>query len=175
MKSILLLRHAKSDWDADYVGDHQRPLAERGKKGSVKVGRFLARTEQVPELVLCSTALRTRETLERAMDAGEWTDVDVKYDNAIYHAGLDQMLSCLRTIPDHVNIAMIVGHEPTTSLLAGQLVGGASISFPTASIGRIDLNIEHWKSCRSGVGTLMWHVLPKHLKKAIKVKTSAKT
>ena len=168
MKSILLLRHAKSDWDADYVGDHQRPLARRGQKASTRVGKFLARTDQIPELALCSTALRTRETLERAMDAGEWTDVDVRYDNTIYHAGYDQMLTCLRAIPDQFSLAMVVGHEPTTSLLAGQLVGGASIGFSTAAIARIDLNVDHWNSCRSGVGTLVWHVLPKHLKKAFK-------
>ena len=169
MKTLILLRHGKSDWDADYVGDHQRPLAKRGQKASIKVGRFLARTNEVPELVLCSTALRTQETLELAMDAGEWTDVDVKYDNTIYHAGYDQMLRSLAALPDDVERVMVVGHEPTTSLLAGQLIGGAFINFPTAGIVRIDLNLDHWKSCRSGVGTLIWHIIPRHLKKGIKI------
>ena len=171
MKTLILLRHGKSDWDADYVGDHHRPLAGRGQKAAIKVGRFLARTNQLPELVLCSTALRTRETLELAMDAGEWTDVDVKYDNTIYHAGFEQMLRCLAALPDEVERVMVVGHEPTTSLLAGQLIGGASLDFPTAAVARIDLNLDHWKNTRSGVGTLMWHIIPRHLKKAIKIST----
>ncbi|GMQ80838.1 MAG: histidine phosphatase family protein [Rhodothermia bacterium] len=169
MKTVILLRHGKSDWDADYVGDHRRPLAGRGQKASIKVGKFLARTNQLPGLVLCSTALRTRETLELAMDAGEWTDVDVKYDNTIYHAGYDQMLRCLAALPDEVDRVMVVGHEPTASLLAGQLIGGASLNFPTAAVARIDLNLEHWKSCRSGVGTLIWLISPRLLKKGIKI------
>ncbi len=168
MKTLLLLRHGKSDWDADYVGDHQRPLMKRGRKASSKVGRFLARTNQLPELVLCSTALRTRETLELAMDAGEWTDIEVNYDNTIYHAGYDQMIRSLAALPDAVDTVMVVGHEPTTSLLAGQLIGGASLNFPTAAVARIELNLEHWKNCRSGVGTLTWHIIPRHLSKGIK-------
>lgn len=168
MKTILLLRHGKSDWDANYVGDHQRPLSLRGEKAAAKVGRFLAKSSQVPELVLCSTALRTTQTLDYAMSAGEWENVSVVSDNTIYLASYEQLVSCIASVSDEIDRVMLVGHEPTTSLLAGQLIGGASIRFPTAAIARIDLNVEHWKSCRSGIGTLMWHVVPKMLKKGMK-------
>lgn len=166
MKTLFLLRHGKSDWDANYVGDHQRPLAGRGQKASARIGKYLTRTDQVPELVICSTALRTQQTLELVMDAGDWKDVDVIYDQTVYLASYDQMISRIKALPDDHERVMFVGHEPTTSLLAGQLIGGASIQFPTAAIARIDLNVVHWKSCRSGVGTLRWFIIPKFFKKS---------
>ncbi len=172
MKTLLLLRHGKSDWEANYVGDHERPLARRGEKAASKVGRFLAGTSQVPELVICSTALRARQTLENAMDAGNWGSIDVVNDKTIYLASYEQLVSCVASIADEYERVMLVGHEPTTSILAGQLIGGASIRFPTAAIARIDLNIDHWKSCRSGIGTMIWHVIPAHLKKTIKIQST---
>lgn len=164
MKTVILLRHAKSDWDADYVGDHERPITRKGEKAAAKIGRFLAETGQVPELVLCSTALRTRQTLDAAMAAGNWPSVEVRHEKSIYLAGYEQLVSTLATAPDHFDTVMIVGHEPTTSLLAGQLIGGASLRFPTAAAARIDLNVDHWKNVRSGVGTLIWHIIPRNLK-----------
>ncbi len=166
MKTVLVLRHAKSDWKADYVGDHDRPLALRGRKASARIGRFLARVGPVPDLTICSTAVRTRETLERVMRAGDFPSLDVRYDQSLYMATYDQMKSCISAVPDEIGTVMVVGHEPTTSLFAGQLIGGASLRFPTAALARIDLNVSHWSSCRTGVGTLEWFVIPRILGKS---------
>jgi phosphohistidine phosphatase len=167
MKSLLLLRHGKSDWDADYVGDHERPVARKGRKAAAHVGAFLYKTDQVPELVLCSTALRTRQTLQIAVESGTWGPVDVEYDKTIYMAGYTQLVHRIAAIPDAVELAMLVGHEPTISLLAGQLIGEASVRFPTAAIARVDLNVRQWSQARAGIGSLMWHVIPKHLRKVM--------
>ena len=164
MKTILILRHAKSDWDANYVGDHERPLSTRGQKFSSRMGRYIANVGPLPDLIICSTALRTRETLERVMHAGDFPPVDVRFDPILYMATYDQMMSCIAAVPDEMDTVMMVGHEPTTSLFAGQLIGSASIRFPTAALARIDLNVEHWSSCRTGVGTLAWFVTPKIIK-----------
>ena len=73
MKTILLLRHGKSDWDADFTDDHERPLAERGEKGARKMGRFLTTSRSVPDRAITSSATRTRQTLATAAEAGGWT------------------------------------------------------------------------------------------------------
>ena len=99
------------------------------------------------------------------MESGDWSAVDVLHDNTVYLASYEQMISNIQALPDEYESVMFVGHEPTTSLLAGQLIGGASIRFPTAAVARIDLNVAHWKSCRGGVGSLVWHIIPKLLKK----------
>lgn len=164
MKSVLLLRHGKSNWDAGYVGDHERPLALRGQKSAARMGRFIARVGPVPDLVLCSTAVRTRQTLELAMEAGAWDGVDVTFDQTLYLATYDQMLGCITALSDQIDTVMLVGHEPTTSLFMGQLIGSASIRFPTTAVARIDLNVEHWSSCRTGVGSLEWFVTPRIVK-----------
>jgi len=168
MKSLLLLRHGKSDWDADYVGDHERPVAGKGRKAAARVGKFLNRTGQVPDLVICSTALRTRQTLQIAAETGKWPSVEVEYDKTIYLAGYETLLGRIADIPDSVECAMLVGHEPTISLLAGQLIGDASIRFPTAAVARVDLNVRQWSRTRSGMGTLIWHVIPKHFMTILK-------
>ena len=67
MRTLLLLRHAKSDWDASYADDHERPLAKRGKKAAALIGRHLAATGQVPDRVVSSTAVRAADTVRRAM------------------------------------------------------------------------------------------------------------
>ena len=72
MKSIILFRHGKSDWNANYDGDHNRPLARRGIKATKNMGRFLAERNQIPDLVISSTAVRARTSAELAMEAGNW-------------------------------------------------------------------------------------------------------
>ena len=72
MKTIILFRHGKSDWDAPSGSDHERPLAARGRKAADAMGRFLSEKGEVPELAIASSAVRARDTLDRAVRAGEW-------------------------------------------------------------------------------------------------------
>ena len=90
-KSVILFRHGKSDWDAQYDSDHDRPLAKRGIRDAKRMGKFLSKRAEVPELILSSTALRTRETTKLAMEAGNW-DVDVELEKKIYEASLEEIL-----------------------------------------------------------------------------------
>ena len=94
-KSVILFRHGKSDWDAKYDSDHDRPLAKRGIRDAKRMGKFLSKRAEVPELILSSTALRTRETTKLAMEAGNW-DVDIELEKKIYEASLEEIIIIIK-------------------------------------------------------------------------------
>ncbi len=162
MKTILLFRHGKSDWDADYEADRNRPLAKRGEKAASLMGRYLASLDQLPDRVICSSALRAKETVRLAAKAGKWS-CPITFAEELYEASPEQVLHLIRESQDSLNSILLAGHEPTWSLLAGGLIGNAKVKFPTAAMARIDLAVARWKEAGFGKGTLVWMVSPKLL------------
>jgi phosphohistidine phosphatase SixA len=162
MKRLLLFRHGKSDWDARYGADHDRPLAKRGRKAASLMGRYLAGLDQVPDRIVCSSAVRARETLRLATEAGKWS-CPVAVAEELYQASPETVLELIRETRDSVNTVLLVGHEPTWSLLTGRLIGKARLEFPTAAIARIDLPVTRWADVEFGKGVLAWLVTPKLL------------
>jgi len=163
MLELLVMRHAKSDWDAG-TDDHERPLAERGVKAARKVGRFLARAEMVPELVICSTAVRARTTVELAAEAGEWR-CPVEHTRAFYGADPAAVLAEIASRPAPPRL-MVVGHEPTWSELVSLLVGGGAVRMATAAVACLELPASGWSAIEPGAGRLVWLVTPKLLQAA---------
>ena len=162
MKRILLFRHGKSNWDVDYEADHDRPLAKRGHKAASLMGRYLASLDQVPDRVICSSALRAKETVRLAAKAGKWS-CPITITEDLYDASVEQVTELIRKSRDSLNSILLAGHEPTWSLLAGRLIGKANLKFPTAAMARIDLAVTSWKEAQFGKGTLIWMVSPKLL------------
>jgi phosphohistidine phosphatase len=161
-KTLLLFRHAKSDWDSGYGDDHERPLARRGMKAARLMGRFLARMAQVPDRVLASDAVRARETAKLAIDAGGWPS-PLELVPALYDSSPDTVLRLLKACPDSAASVLLAGHEPTWSSTVAMLTGGSSVNFPTAAVCRIDFPIERWSETRPGEGVLVWLVPPRLL------------
>ncbi len=164
-KTVLLLRHGKSDWNATYGQDHDRPLNSRGRRASCAMGRWLAEVGSLPDLILCSTAVRARSTCIMASEAGAW-QADVQYERGLYHAAPQDLIHYLQEVSDHIQTVMLVGHQPTWSMTAALLSNCAVREFPTASMARIDLLIENWERSAPGTGKLIWHQLPKRLPKS---------
>ena len=162
MKSVLLFRHGKSDWDAADADDHDRPLAPRGRAAAALMGHYLADLGQIPGTVLCSTAARARRTVELATAAGEWR-CPIEYTRDLYAASPEDVLQRIRACDPQDDRVLLAGHEPTWSLLAGRLIGAAALRFPTAAMARIDLDIESWGDAAFGSGRLIWLVPPKLL------------
>jgi phosphohistidine phosphatase len=162
VKTLLLLRHGKSDWDAKYGADHNRPLAKRGQAAASLMGRYLASLDQVPDRVLCSSAVRARETVRLAAVAGKWT-CPITIVEELYRASPEQVLDLIRDSKNSLGSILLVGHDPTWSIVAGRLIGEATVKFPTAAMARIDLAISRWKGAEFGKGILVWLVTPKLL------------
>ena len=142
--TLYLLRHAKSSWADESVPDLERPLAPRGRRAAQQLAQHLRDHRIAPEVVLCSPALRTRQTLE-LIQSGLGAHAEVLIEDDLYGAGEDQLLARLGSVPDHVGSVLLIGHNPGIQDLAVLLVGGGAdrdqlrAKFPTAALATIEV------------------------------------
>ena len=133
---LYLLRHAKSSWDHPELADHDRPLAKRGRRATKALARYLREHDIAPELVLCSTARRARETLEGI----ELAAPDVRHESELYGASARELMERLREVPDEVGSVMVIGHNPGIEDLAVALLGHApAAKYPTGALAALEL------------------------------------
>ncbi len=121
MKRRVVMRHAKSAWDAGASTDHERPLNERGKREAPVVGRDLAARGFAPDLVLTSDSKRTMETLELALPF--WPKAEVVSSRALYHAGIVEVRDALASVPPAAETVLVLGHNPGWEGMVSQLSG----------------------------------------------------
>ena len=144
MHRLLLLRHAKSSWDDPSLADRDRPLAPRGHRAAERMADHLRSDVPHPDLVLCSPALRTRETLDRMSNA--FVDAEVIVDDELYGAGEDELLELLRAVDDRFETVAVIGHNPGIHDLAIALAGsGAELGrmgakFPTGALAVLEVS-----------------------------------
>jgi phosphohistidine phosphatase len=169
MKQLFLLRHAKSSWDDPDLADHDRPLAPRGRRAATLIAEHMRAERLSPELVLCSSAARTRETLERLAPAlGE--GVQVQIEPELYGASDERLLERLRAVDDGVESLMLIGHNPGVEQLAlrlaarGEKLAEVRRKYPTAALATLEFD-GRWTELRSGGAELTDFVTPKQLKK----------
>ncbi len=151
VKTLLLMRHAKSDWNAAYGADHDRPLNERGQRSARVMGRVLAAENQIPQLVKTSTALRARSTSSLASEAGGW-DCEIVPEPSLYGSGPDTAVEVAAASPDLERV-MLVGHQPTWSVLVSMLTGDR-VEMRTGTVAVIELDIDHWPDLRGADGRI---------------------
>ena len=162
MKSVILFRHGKSDWSAVYKKDHARPLSQRGVQAAKRMGKYLSKIQEVPELIVSSTALRAKTTAEIAKNFGKWDSILI-LERDIYESSLNDLLSILAMQNPKFSLICLVGHEPTFSYFISEMTKKNCDKFPTAAMARIDFQLEDWKELRSEKGTLSWLKKPKEL------------
>ena len=161
MRSLLLFRHGKSDWDTD-AADLERPLKGKGKRAAKRMGCWLAEAGELPDLALSSPALRARDTLRRAHRAGGW-ECPVAIRDTLYVFDGEDLLTFLQGFDQPVRRLLLTGHQPALGELVALLAGGGRLRFPTAAMARIDLAIDDWAAVRPGCGELRWLVPPRVL------------
>jgi phosphohistidine phosphatase len=144
MKTLLILRHAKSSWDDPELPDHDRPLTDRGKKEARRVGQFLQARGLVPDLVVSSTARRARKTAKRAAKACDYLG-EIVVDGRLYQATLSQFVAVLREVGNEHATVLVVGHNPGVEELVKHLTGQAE-PMPTAALAEVSLDIDDWQS-----------------------------
>lgn len=163
-RTLLLLRHAKSDWDASYGADRDRPLARRGVEAAATMGRFITATGLEPDAVLSSPAVRARTTAELAAQAGGWA-APVEIRDSFYGGDGEAVLGALRELGSDVPTVVIVGHEPVWSGLVAALVGGGRVRFPTAAVACLTCEAD-WSRLARGRMELGWLVTPRLLRRS---------
>ena len=142
MKTLLVLRHAKSSWKDFRLSDHDRPLNKRGKKAAPRMGQLLYEEDILPEVILCSTAKRARDTADLVAEASGF-EGEILLLDSFYHAWPSDYIDALRGLGDEIRSAMIVGHNPGMELLLEQLTD-QSERFPTAALALVKLPIDYW-------------------------------
>ena len=162
MRILYVLRHAKSDWSATYGADHDRPLNPRGIAAARTMGRLLAERREPPDRILCSSALRTRQTIELAVAAGNWNRTTI-LEPALYLASPGSTIDLLREQPDDANSLLLVGHQPTCAELVRRLTGDDPPRFVTAALARLQLDIDSWTEVEPYCGKLAWFETPKRV------------
>ena len=165
-KTVFIFRHGKSDWNAAYSTDHERPVAPRGRQAARLMGRFLRHSGQIPDLVITSSAVRARSTAELAAEAGEWP-ATLQIEPRLYGAHASTIFDLIRAQPESLESVMLVGHEPTCSACVGLLSGRSNVRFPTAAMARIDFDVDSWERIRAESGQLIWLLPPKILKRMV--------
>jgi phosphohistidine phosphatase len=168
MRRVYLLRHAKSSWKDHSLADRDRPLAGRGRRAAKAMAAHLQAEGVRPDLVLCSPARRTRETLER-IEGAFGGPVEASFEDALYGAGEAELLARLEALPQEVGSVMLIGHNPGLEELALALASkGTGLArlrekYPTAALATIDLPAERWSAIERGSGELVGYIRPRDL------------
>jgi len=165
VKTLHLLRHAKSSWKFADLDDHDRPLNKRGKAAAAALAQHLLAGKVRPDLVLCSTALRARQTLDPLATA--LAPRRVILDRALYSASPQALLKYLRETPEEVREALLIGHNPALHELALLLgdpsalarLPGAGDKFPTAAFASFTLK-GRWAALRPQTARLAAYLIP---------------
>lgn len=159
-KRLILMRHAKSDWTHG-LEDHERPLNERGWQAAKRIGSWLKLNDYIPDEVLCSTATRTRETLERLK-----LDVEATYSDALYLAEPAQLLNAVKSSKGQT--VLVIAHNPGIAYFAEQMAAtppdhAKFATYPTCSTSVLDFDIEDWADVSAGSGQLVDFIVPRDL------------
>lgn len=173
MANLYLLRHAKSDWGNARLSDHDRPLNDRGRKDAARMGRSLAKLGISPEVVICSTATRARETLDLVMEAGGF-DWQVQYEPALYMAGVSNILGVVKSDAGESRSALLVGHNPGFHSVAmdlirsgePELVHALDYKYPTGTFADIEFEDATLGTIEPSTGYLRQFLRPKDQTKA---------
>jgi phosphohistidine phosphatase len=165
--TLYLLRHAKSSWADPALSDHDRPLAPRGRKDAKRIAKHLSVLGVEPELVLCSAAARTRETLELIRPAVRTSTIEIEEE--LYAAPRDELLERIRRVPDEVASVLLIGHNPGLQQLALALASSGvgreqlAAKFPTAALATLELGAD-WHRLAPAQATLAAYVVPTELR-----------
>jgi phosphohistidine phosphatase len=161
MKTLLLLRHAKSSWKESALQDFDRPLNERGKRAAEMVGRFIRNKQIAPDLLLSSPAIRARETIEIVIKTAKLRS-ELRYDERIYEASPQRLLEVVSQIEEERKIVVLVGHNPGMEELL-KLMTHRVEHMATGTVAKIDFEAAGWDNVLNEKGDLDWIVNPKEL------------
>ena len=167
MKTLTLLRHAKSSWDDPVSRDFDRPLNPRGRRAARTVAQEMRALGLAFDRILASPARRVRETLDEVEAA--FGPLDPQWDERLYLASRETLLEIVRETGDEVERLLLVGHNPGLELLAlalsrkGALRGEVEIKYPTGTLAEIAFPVDSWREVAEGAGEIARFIRPRDL------------
>ena len=166
MKTLYIMRHAKSSWENFHLDDHERDLLPVGIERTKKIARWLKEKKQIPELIICSSAVRARKTAKIIAKGLGFPLDKISVDPNFYHGDPDEILEKLYTLPNRLSRVMIVGHNMTFNDLANDFLDWEHQigNLPTSGIVCVKINTGKWEEIASAKSELDFMIFPKMLK-----------
>jgi phosphohistidine phosphatase len=157
MKTLLLMRHAKSSWKDSDQDDHDRTLNKRGKRDAPRMGQLLADEQLLPDLVLASSAKRCRKTAEHVIHESGYRG-ETRFTAELYEADADKLGEVLKSVPEGVRRLLVIAHNPGLEVFTEQLTGEYT-PLTTAALAHVELPIDRWSELtevRAGKLVKLW-------------------
>lgn len=161
MKTVYIVRHAKSSWEEPGLADHDRPLAETGIKKTKPVIDFLKKKNVLPDLMLSSSALRAKETAFLLAEGLGYPQSAIDIVKKLYHASPDSILDELYSLSENIESVMIFGHNPTLTYFVNQFIDPPIINLPTSGVVAIEFATDKWTEISSSKNRNLFTVFPK--------------
>lgn len=147
MKTIFIVRHAKSNWAEEGGEDRSRTLTAEGIADATKMGKLLAEEDLFPDLILSSTATRAEETAKIIAKGLGFPESKIDFKNALYNASAETILLVIQSVETEVNKIMFVAHNPGVSNFLSLITDGSSVNMGTCDVAIVNLEIDDWKHC----------------------------
>lgn len=163
MKTLILMRHAKSSWAEPMQNDFDRPLNDRGKQDAPEMAKRLLKKNSVPDLIVCSTAKRTHKTARLVAGELKYNEQDILREHELYEAHVNDMLHVIRQFDDEKNTILLIAHNPTITSMVGYLTGAYIENMPTAGQASVSFAFKTWKQVAQETGKLNWFDYPKSM------------
>lgn len=158
---LYLVRHAKSSWNERGLEDHARPLNQRGRDDAPRIFQRLRGASPPPRLIVSSDAERAAATAQLLYEALDADSVQLNFDARLYHAGVERIVAIARGLPDAIETAALVGHNPGLTYAANALAGNLELdNLPTCGVVGIHFDVPHWAELTTG--TLCYFDYPKN-------------
>ena len=162
MKTLYLVRHAKSSWDYPNLPDHDRPLNNRGQRDAPEMGRRLAKRGISPDLLLSSTANRALTTCQEIARAIGYKAKGIISTGDIYHAGPNELMTVLRSVDNKHGSVMMFGHNPGFTDFANELADTDIYNIPTCGVFACSFDLDKWEYIDWSAGTMLFYDYPKN-------------
>ena len=164
MKTLYLMRHAKSSWSFDELSDRERPLNDRGRDDAPRIGQALAKRHITPALVVSSPAVRALSTAVLVAREVDYPHDKIQVEPALYEADLDTVVAIIRELPDEANSALLTGHNPTFTDVANYLSPSPlSGELPTAGLMCLRFLVDHWAEIGPANAEFYFYEYPKNV------------
>ena len=163
MKTLFLVRHAKSSWENFRLSDNERPLNERGERDAPRMGKRLALCGVKPDILISSPAVRAYSTAVKIAAEIDYPEEDIQTKAKLYFEGISGMLDIIHSLKPEVDTAMLFGHNPTMTEAVNTLTKAAIGNMPTCGIAEIRFDVESWQDVDKELGTMELFDYPKRI------------
>lgn len=165
MKTLIFIRHAKSDWSNFFVTDFDRELNERGMRDAPMMGEVLAKKNLRPDRIISSPALRAKLTIKTLAPYIPYPENQILFDHILYGGGIEAIAELISSTPPNVHTLILVGHNPELTEHANYFSGSDIENIPTCGVVAMQLKHDDWKSIGENSAELLYILRPKDYRK----------